>query len=139
MAGSATHRGPWAGCSRHRSARDYRACRSGVGLGRQPSVARVAWAIARDHAVQLDGEFYDLHAPVGVPIVDRGRPDGETYSGLTRPAAEMVGSVVAEPQGEPAADHRAESKRYESDERVMDHPLRRCAVVIVIRTRASSE
>jgi len=29
----------------------------------------VAWAIARDHAVQLDGEFYDLHAPVGVPIV----------------------------------------------------------------------
>ena len=98
--------------------------------------------------VQLDGEFYDLHAPVGVPIVDRGRlrqvrweprllrhcqphmvqprrghaarPAGETYSGPTRPAAEMVGSVVAELQGEPAADHRAESKRYESDESVKD-------------------
>jgi hypothetical protein len=32
----------------------------------------------------------------------------------------MVGSVVAERQGEPAADHRAESKRYESDESVKD-------------------
>jgi len=32
----------------------------------------------------------------------------------------MVGSVVAELQGEPAADHRAESKRYESDESVKD-------------------
>jgi hypothetical protein len=128
----------------------------------------VAWAIARDHAVQLDGEFYDLHAPVGVPIVDRGRlrqvrweprllrhrqphivqprrghaarPAGETYSGPTRPAAEMVGSVVAELQGEPAADHRAESKRYESDERVkIEKSAAPARAMIVILASASSE
>jgi hypothetical protein len=32
----------------------------------------------------------------------------------------MVGSVVADLQGEPAADHRAESKRCESDESIKD-------------------